>query len=777
MIILFKFQEGSKMLKGNNKKLHSETYRIGIKGLVQGVGFRPFLFRIATDHGLTGWVENRNDGVVLEVNGSENQLDNFRLAVLARAPGASSIESLEIEKTAYKSFASFEIRESSDESAYITEISPDIAICSDCLGDLKMQEHRISYPLINCTHCGPRFSIIRDLPYDRAHTTMSSFEMCPRCHSEYGDVHDRRFHAQPVACNACGPVYSLDYAGGSTENFKEILNRTSELLAGDALMAIKGTGGFHLVCNAFRMEAIARLRSMKRRDGKPFAVMFRSLEEARNYVEVGETEEEELSSWRRPIVLLRKRRELPPGIADGLTTLGVMLPYMPFHYLLFEQLDTAALVMTSGNFSEEPILISNDAAREQFRTYVDGIVTYNREIFNRVDDSVSKVIRNIPTVLRRARGYAPSAIRTGFDLEGILATGAELSSSFCMGKGHLALMSPYTGDLKNLETLAFYHECYERYCRLFRFTPRLVVSDLHPDYLSSRFAAKLVEENPDLRHLSVQHHHAHIASGMMNAGLEGEVLGFSFDGSGLGTDGHMWGAEVMKADYCDFERLFHFEYMPLPGGDKASKEPWRMGISYLHHCFGEELYDLKIPLTNRFDRQEMENIITLIRKGINTPMVSSAGRLFDAVAAIMGLNYYSTYQAEAPMLLESAIDMNEKGSYPFDIERGQVSFTPLIRAVVEDIQNHWSTASIAAKFHNTLVQLMLTLSLEIRAKSGLDRIVLGGGSFQNSFLSEKVMDKLENENFKVYLPHRIPVNDQGIAAGQLVIGAHRLKLM
>ena len=759
-----------------NKRL-SETYRIGIKGLVQGVGFRPFLFRMAIEHGLKGWVENRNDGVVLELNGSESQLSSFRSAVLAHAPTAASIESVEIQKVARKSFDSFEIKASSDESTFITEISPDIAVCRECLNDMKTQPHRIGYPLINCTHCGPRFSIIRDLPYDRAHTTMASFEMCPQCRSEYSDLNDRRFHAQPVACNTCGPVYRFEHAGGATEVFKEILDRTSELLSGDALLAIKGTGGFHLVCNAFRKEGIAKLRTVKRRDGKPFAVMFKSLEEAQHYVEIGESEKAELCSWRRPIVLLRKRRELPRGIADGLVNLGVMLPYMPFHYLLFEQLTTPALVMTSGNFSDEPILISNDRAREQFSAFVDGIVSYNREIFNRVDDSVSTVIREVPTVLRRARGFAPSPIRTGFDLEGILATGAELTGSFCMGKEHLALMSPYTGDLKNLETLAFYQETYERYCRLFRFTPRLVVSDLHPDYLSTRFAVKLVEENPDLAHFSVQHHHAHIASGMLNAGLEGEVLGFSFDGTGLGTDGHMWGAEVMKADYVNFERLFHFEYMALPGGDKASKEPWRMGISYLHHCFGEEIYDLKIPLTQRFGRQEMGNIIALIQKRINTPMVSSAGRLFDAVAAITGLNYYSTYQAEAPMLLESAIDLNEQGSYPFEIETGKVSFTSLIRSVVEDIHKGKSTGSIATKFHHTLVQLILRLSLEIRAESGLDRIVLGGGSFQNNFLSEKVMDKLENENFKVYLPHRIPVNDQGIAAGQLAIGAHRWKLM
>lgn len=755
----------------------SETHRIGIKGLVQGVGFRPFLFRVAIEHGLKGWVENRNDGVVLELNGSKSQLNSFRSAVLAHAPTAASIESVEIQKVAHKSFESFEIRDSSDESTFITEISPDIAVCKECLNDMKTQPHRMGYPLINCTHCGPRFSIVRDLPYDRAHTTMSSFEMCPRCRSEYGDLNDRRFHAQPVACNTCGPVYSFEHAGGSTEVFKEILKRTCELLSGDALLAIKGTGGFHLVCNAFSKEGIAKLRTMKQRDGKPFAIMFKSLEEALHYVEIGESEKAELCSWRRPIVLLRKRRELPRGIADGLVNLGVMLPYMPFHYLLFEQLTTPALVMTSGNFSDEPILISNDRAREQFSSYVDGIVSYNREIFNRVDDSVSKVIRGVPTVLRRARGFAPSPIRTGFDLEGILATGAELTGSFCMGKEHLALMSPYTGDLKNLETLTFYQEIYERYCRLFRFTPQLVVSDLHPDYLSTRFAEKLVEENPDLPHISVQHHHAHIASGMLNAGLEGEVLGFSFDGTGLGTDGHMWGAEVMKADYVNFERLFHFEYMALPGGDKASKEPWRMGISYLHHCFGDEIYDLKIPLTQRFGRQEMGNIIALIQKRINTPMVSSAGRLFDAVAAITGLNYYSTYQAEAPMLLESAIDHNEQGSYPFEIDSGKLSFTSLIRSVVEDIHRGKSTGSIATKFHHTIVQLILRLSLEIRAECGLDRVVLGGGSFQNNFLSEKVMDKLENESFKVYLPHRIPVNDQGIAAGQLAIGAHRRKLM
>jgi hydrogenase maturation protein HypF len=756
-------------------KQHSETFRIWIKGLVQGVGFRPFVFRLAGDHELTGWVENRNDGVLIQVNASREELIRFREALRSQAPVAASIESVEVWKADFEPCEIFEIRESRDVNESITEISPDIAVCSLCLEDLKSQEHRKNYPLINCTHCGPRFSIISDLPYDRPNTSMASFEMCPRCRSEYADVRDRRFHAQPVACNHCGPVYRLEHAEGATEDIREILARSAGLLAGDALLAVKGTGGFHLVCNAFSETGVSRLRKMKKRDGKPFALMFRSIEDARLYVEISEAEELELKSWRRPIVLLKKKSDITGGIADMLASLGVMLPYMPFHHLLFEQLPSAALVMTSGNFSDEPILISDEEARQQFRAHVDGIITYNREIVMRVDDSVSAVFRDAPMVLRRARGHAPSPIRTSFDLEGILGTGAELTGSFCMGRGHLALMSQYTGDLKNLETLEFYQETYDRYCRLFRFTPQLVVSDLHPDYLSSSFARKLKEENPRIELLSVQHHHAHIASGMLSRGLEGEVLGFSFDGSGLGADGNMWGAEVMRAGYADYKRLFHFEYLPLPGGDKASREPWRMGISYLYHCFGDDFYELDIPLTNKFSRHELGNIAGLIQKGINSPMVSSAGRLFDAVAAITGLNYFSTYQAEAPMLLESAIDPAEQGAYAYAIEGKQVSFVPMIRELVDDVHQGCDAGSLAAKFHHTMVRLIVELSMEIRADCGLDRIVLGGGTFQNRFLSEKVMDKLEKERFKVYLPQGIPVNDQGIAAGQLAIGAHRRK--
>jgi hydrogenase maturation protein HypF len=766
---------------GTATKHTAGTYRIEIRGLVQGVGFRPFVCRVATGLDLKGWVENRNDGVCVVIRGTEDQMAEFRKQVVARAPEAASIESVEMRETGPDGSpewpVEFEIRPSSHVPDAVTEISPDIAVCGQCLQDMHTQPHRLAYPLINCTHCGPRFSIIRDLPYDRKHTTMEPFDMCPDCRSEYGDIRDRRFHAQPVACNRCGPTYRLVTSMGRRDDLPGILDGMERILSEGGLVAVKGTGGFHLVCDAFNQAGVRKLRELKQRDGKPFALMFRNLSAARDYVEIGPAGEQALGSWRRPIVLLTKTRELTRGIADGLSTLGIMLPYMPFHHLLMKKLKTPALVMTSGNFSEEPILISNQEVLKHFGPRVDGVVSYNREIYNRVDDSVVRIVRNRAMVLRRARGYAPSPIRTGMDLEGILGTGAELAGSFCLGKGHLALMSQYAGDLKNLETFDFYREIYDRYCRLFRFSPRMVVSDLHPDYLSTRFALRLAEQEDDISHISAQHHHAHIASGMLEAGWQGEVLGFAFDGSGYGTDGHMWGGEVLRADYGGFERLYHFEYMPLPGGDRASREPWRMAVSYLYHCFGEDMYHLKIPLTDTIRRPQMENITQMIQKKINAPLVSSAGRLFDAVAAILGLNFYSTYQAEAPMLLESAMDLSETGSYPFSMEGGLISFQSLIREVVEDLYRGTSRGRIASKFHHTLVSLIQELSLEIRSRTGLDRVVLGGGTFQNGFLSEKVLDKLEKERFKVYLPQGTPVNDQGIALGQLAIGAHKRLMM
>ena len=531
--------------------MEEATFRLQVFGLVQGIGFRPFIFRLASQFGLSGQVVNRNDGVDIELNSTLKQVRSFVDHMIREAPEASSIEHVEVSEIAARIFSDFSISESKDISDAVTEISPDIAVCSQCLEDLELQPHRINYPLINCTHCGPRFSIISGLPYDRPHTTMAPFVMCPECSAEYNNIQNRRFHAQPVACNHCGPSYTLTTLQGVTKNLPEIFEKIGNMISKGGLLVIKGTGGFHLVCDAFNEEGIRKLRKLKERDGKPFALMFSNIKEAKSFVEINKVEEELLNSWRRPIVLLKKKREITPGIADQLSTLGVMLPYMPFHHLLFKSVETPALIVTSGNLADEPILISNETVFTKLSGHVDGVVTYNREIFNRVDDSVTAVFGESPMVLRRARGYTPSPIRSGMELEGILGTGAELTGSFCIGKGKNAIMSQYTGDLKNLETFDFYRQTYQRYCKLFRFTPDLVVSDLHPDYLSSRFAREVAAET-GAKHISVQHHHAHIASGMFSAGLEGEVIGFSLDGTGWGTDGYSWGAEVFRADYAVF---------------------------------------------------------------------------------------------------------------------------------------------------------------------------------------------------------------------------------
>ena len=748
---------------------------IKVTGLVQGVGFRPFIHRLATRHQLRGWVENRNDGVLIKINGNKQIINSFCNNLIQEAPGASSIQEITCEKNGTERFTEFEVRESRDLNNDVTEISPDIAVCESCLADLKTQPHRIRYPLINCSHCGPRFSIIRDLPYDRSRTTMSEFRMCPECNGEYNQIENRRYHAQPVSCNRCGPVYRMDAGGRMITGLEEILMQIDRSLKEGKLLAIKGTGGFHLACDAFHPDAVRRMREMKKRNGKPFAVMFRDMDSARKYVRIHPREEQLLTSWIRPILLLQKLDDFTEGIADGLSTLGVMLPSMPFHYLLFERVHTPALVMTSANLADEPIAISEAEIDTRFREYVDGVVSYNREIFNRIDDSVATFAGDHLLVMRRARGYAPAPLRTRFMLEGMLATGAELTGSFCIGKGRNAIMSQYTGDLSNAGNFSFYKEAYQRFCRLFRFSPRVVVSDLHPDYMSTRFAEQLAREDPALLHLRVQHHHAHIASSMLEAGLEEEVIGFSFDGTGLGTDGHGWGGEVMRADFHGFERLYHFEYMPLPGGDAAVMEPWRMGISYLHSHFGSQAARLRIPLVDAVGRASIDQVTTLINKGVHAPMVSSAGRLFDAVAAITGLILNAGYSAQAPMLLESSIDPGEKGVYQVAIEGQQISFLPMIGQIVEDLNRKRSIGCISARFHNTLAAVVVQLSCRIRRETGLDRVVLAGGTFQNRYLVTHVKKQLADHRFDVTLPSTIPVNDQGIAAGQAVVGAHMWK--
>ncbi len=641
-----------------------KTYLTTIEGLVQGVGFRPFVYRLAHNFGLKGWVNNTNENVQVCVNTDSHKLEAFVGEVQRQAPKASQIESIEYREVEWEEFEDFRILGSESLSDQVTDVSPDIAACEECLADMNLQSNRINYPFLNCTNCGPRFTIVQDLPYDRANTTMQIFEMCSSCREEYGNVIDRRFHAQPTACKDCGPEYSLvefsDPTGSTNQD--DIIERTAGLIDEGKIVVVKGLGGFFMACDALNEKAVLRLRKSKHREGKPFAVMFKNLEKVTDFCIISETEGEFLNSWRRPIVITQNRHgsvcQLAPSVSNGFPTTGIIMPYMPLHYLLFERLKTSAIVMTSGNLSEEPILIDNETAVSVLGPVTDAVLHYNRDIQNRCDDSVGIVMNEQPRLLRRSRGFVPNPILLNLDTEGIFAAGAELVNCFAMGKGRKAVLSQHIGDLKNFETYAFYKETYERFKRLFRMKTDLVAHDLHPDYLSSRFAEEL-----NLTAIPVQHHHAHIASVLAEHKLDEKVIGISFDGTGLGDDGNIWGSEFLICDLESYERISHLEYIPMPGGDRAAHEPWRMAVSYLYSVYGMELMNMNLPFLKRIKEGNLKLVLQSIEKNINCPLSSGAGRLFDAIAAILDLCSVSQFHAEAPMRLESVIHPGEKGSY------------------------------------------------------------------------------------------------------------------
>ena len=737
---------------------------------MQGVGFRPFVYRLAQQYGLHGWVVNGTEGVMLKVEGPATSMPFFVEDIRFKAPAVSQIEEISIDQDIPEGLQGFFILASQDLSIETSEISPDIAVCPECLADLKHQPHRLAYPFINCTNCGPRFSIIRDFPYDRAKTTMAPFEMCPNCSDEYSDIMNRRFHAQPVACNHCGPHYSMHRGRRVITDFQQILDHTGKMIETGQIVALKGSGGFHLMGNALDDKAVNRLRNLKKREGKPFAVMFRDIDNLKQYAVVSEEEETALLSWRRPIVVLKNNGLLASGVTLGLDTLGAFLPYMPIHYLLFEKLNIPAMVLTSGNIAEEPIIITNDAAIATFSDKVDAVITYNREIFNRNDDSVVRVIAGRERVQRRSRGYVPAPVKLAFDADGILAAGAELSNCFCLGKGNRAYLSQHIGDLKNQETYTFYEETQSRFQQLFRVKPTLVAADLHPDYLSTRFARK-----SGLETIWVQHHHAHIASCMAENGIDEPVIGLAFDGTGYGTDGHIWGSEFMVCDYNDFTRHTHFAYMPMPGGDRASEEPWRMGISLLWQAFGKEFSDLDLPLLQLIDRTKIRMVAEAIEKGINCPFSSGAGRLFDAIAAITGICVNARFHAEAPMRLESIVKPGIQETYNY-ILADAISFLPAVRQICTDLSGGMDIGIIAAKFHNTISEASLQAVKNIRTETGIQKVALSGGTFQNKYLFERLETILLKNNFAVLTHCKVPCNDGGIALGQLAVAARRNNL-
>ncbi len=740
---------------------------IHIQGLVQGVGFRPFVYRLANELNIKGVVENQVNGVVIRALLTEEQCKQFIEHIKNEKPIVSEINSIHIGEIPIEEYNSFSIVASKSENEeLITQIAPDIAVCPECIKERKVQEHRLSYPFINCTLCGPRFSIIKGLPYDRKQTTMYTFTMCTVCENEYTAVPNRRFHAQPIACNNCGPVY---YASDKRypEPYSSLLEQTVLHIKSEEVIAVKGIGGYHLVCDALSKKAVLHLREIKDRDTKPFAVMFRDLESIQTYAYITPKDEETLLSWRRPIVLLKQHTPLAEGVNPRMQTLGCMLPYMPLHYDWFEKLETPVLTMTSGNISDLPIAISYEEAEEHFRGKVSYILHHNRDIHNRVDDSVLQVCRNVPCLIRRSRGYVPEPFFIKQHIDGILAFGAERVNTFALGKGNTILQSQYIGDLKNWETFTFYTESLTRFQQLFRFTPKHLVCDLHPDYLSSREAERLAE-HLSLPLLRVQHHHAHAVACMAEYGLDEPVIAIVMDGTGLGDDGNSWGGEFFLCDRKQYQRLSHLEYKPLPGGDKASMEPWRMAVSYLH--------TLNLPLPKGFEERVGEEKINrlkqIIDKGLNTPQTSSAGRLFDAVASLLGICDVSTHQAEAAILLEQqaiTANISNEEVYPFFICETFISMQPVVESILNDIENGISVNTIAARFHITLAHLLLAKTKQLLLATGTTKVIISGGCFQNKYLTETLQYLFMQDEILFYVPSRIPCNDSGISIGQLLI--------
>ncbi|HUX94764.1 MAG TPA: carbamoyltransferase HypF [Bacteroidales bacterium] len=769
------------------------TYKIRIEGLVQGVGFRPFIHKLAGSLSLSGTVENRNNGVFIFVNTDQKGLADFIENIRKDAPLHSKIDEISFDKIEPMTFSGFSIVKSLSHSDDITNISPDISVCADCLSDMDTQHHRKNYPLINCTNCGPRFSIIKGVPYDRKMTTMSEFSMCDKCSEEYHNITDRRFHAQPVACNNCGPYYSIHIfsssGGGNAvkqqwglitdnkikKNISDIVIFASQLIDKGSVIGLKGTGGYHLLCNAENEKTVHGLRVSKGREGKPFAVMCRDMAAAENIAFLNSDEKKLLTSWRRPVVLLKGKGMIAPSVTNGLDTVGVILPYMPFHYMLFDKLISDVIVFTSANFSDEPVVISDEIALAEMQKLADAVITYNRDIYNRSDDSVCRAIQKREFIIRRSRGYAPTPLNISLRTEGIFGAGAELANCFAIGKGKQVILSQHIGDLKNSETLDFYSSTYKRFVEMFRFKPEIIAKDLHPDYLSSSFAADLASET-DIKFEEVQHHHAHIASCMADNGLNEKVIGVALDGVGLGTDRTIWGGEFLVGDLCNFERFMHFENIPIAGADKISPEPWRSAVAYMAKYGMDPVQQTEKLKMREIGSERIRMYHKLIDANINTCLYSGAGRLFDAIAAITGICLFSSYQAEAPMLLESAIINGLRDCYNFEFRDNEISFGNTIAAILDDVRKGRSVGEISALFHNTVIRSVAEGVKLISKMTGIRKVVLSGGTFQNKYLSEKLIRDLSDENFFVYFHHQVPANDGGLALGQVVIAAARREM-
>ncbi len=750
--------------------------KIRVRGIVQGVGFRPFIYTQAMQNGLTGWVRNTSSGVEIEVNGTQAGVNSFLDALQHNPPPLARIDFLESEPSEPDGYSEFEIIASQPKEGDFIPISPDMSICPDCQRELfDPADRRFRYPFINCTNCGPRFTIIQDIPYDRPKTTMSGFPMCPDCGAEYKNPLDRRFHAQPVACTECGPQVWLEVDGKRKAEREDAIQAARKLLRQGKILAIKGLGGFHLACDATNAKAVADLRSRKKRSDKPFALMAFDLAAVETYAEVSEAERELLLSRQRPIVILEQKpgARVAPQVAPGQHTLGIMLPYTPLHLLLLEPARgyPDLFVMTSGNLSEEPIAYQDADARARLEPLADAYLLHDRPIHMRTDNSVARVEFGTPYLLRRARGYAPEPVRLPFELPPILAAGAELKNTFCLTRQNYAFLSHHIGDLENYETLRSFEEGITHFERLFRVKPERIACDLHPNYLATRYAVERAERE-GLPLVQVQHHHAHLAACLADNGWTGSepVIGLSFDGTGMGTDGAIWGGEVLVGGYSGYNRRFHLAYVPMPGGDASVRKPARMALAHMWAAGID--WDLVFPPVDNICSSERATLRAMLEKRINAPLTSSMGRLFDAASALIGVRQEATYEGQAAIELEAIADPDETGAYEFAVESEIIQPGPVWQALLADWQSGVPLPTLSARFHNGVARLALELCETVRRESGIDTVALSGGVWQNHFLLTRAHALLEQAGFQVLVHHQVPANDGGIALGQAVVAAN-----
>ncbi len=754
----------------------SKRIRIRYVGAVQGVGFRPHIYRLAQAHRLSGWVNNGSAGVTVEVEGEETALADFLKASVDQAPVLARIRKTAHQEIPLAREKDFVIRRSESNDTVSTQVSADAATCPDCLKELfDPADRRYRYPFINCTNCGPRYTIIEGIPYDRPFTTMKNFPMCPDCKLEYNNPADRRFHAQPNACPVCGPQLVLLDRQGRKLKGDPIKNAIARLRQGK-IVAVKSLGGFQLAVDAENQAAVKTLRQRKVREDKPFALMAPDLEAVRKYAEVSEAEAELLASPERPIVLLEKRPGpgLAKAIAPNQKCLGFMLPYTPVHHLLMAE-SNLVLVMTSGNLSDEPIAFKDNEARARLQPIADFFLTHNRPIFIRCDDSVVRVFENQIYPLRRSRGYVPRPLELHFpEKRTLLAVGAHLKNTFAFAQAGQVILSHHIGDLDNLETMSAFEEGIEHYKKIFEFEPELVVHDLHPDYLSTSYALAL-----KLPKLAVQHHYAHTASVMAEHNLEGPVIGVAFDGTGYGTDAAIWGGEFLLADYFGFERKAHLQYIAMPGGEKAIKQPWRMALSWLERIYGKDLWNLPLAFLRKIKRQDAKFLLEASARGVNSPETSSMGRLFDAVSALLGLRLSANYEGQPAIELEMIADESERGAYEFSYSEDGgkivVEPEPVLRRVLEEMGKKEDPGKIAARFHHGVARMAAGVCEKIREQSGVGEVALSGGVFQNFFLLSRLKGILEEKGFRVYVHQQVPTNDGGISLGQAALGLRRMR--